>query len=406
LAKTNDSSNEIAAGDALRPVRATTFTYLFALLLIATISITSHLLTNRIVARQVGTAKLINTAGRQRMLSQRIAGIAEEMADGAIRQPDGAAQLQSLAAQMETAQQQLLHGDASQSIPAITNPAIQLVYFGPSIHLERQVAEFLQHTRAFAGEPEPTLTDPNLRALVSEAHKPLLEGLDMAVAAYQSVSEHDIRRLRHLMNTLTAVMLIVLVMEALLIYRPLFNRLTGAITMLMQASTTDFLTAVLNRRAFLSACDRELARASRSHQGVCMMMMDIDRFKMVNDHYGHAVGDVVLQHFSAVALQNLRAGDLLGRLGGEEFAVLLPGTDMTGGLLVAERIRSRFASTTAAVSPKAERIHSTVSIGVVCGSGGKIAELLAEADRLLYEAKHNGRNRVESTPHEPVEELV
>jgi diguanylate cyclase (GGDEF)-like protein len=399
LAHMNSSSDAIADGTTVRPLRSTTLTYLAALLVIATISATSHLLTNRITARQGATLKLINLAGRQRMLSQRIAGIAEGMADGMTQQADGAAQLRLLAAQMETAQQQLLYGDPSKDIPLVTNSALQLVYFGPSIRLEQQVADFLRHTRAFANEPSPALTDPDLRALASEAHEPLLNGLDAAVSAYQSISEHDVRRLRHLSNALTALMLVVLVMEALLVYRPLFKRLTGAIAVLMKASTTDFLTEVMNRRAFLSACDRELARASRSHQAVCIMMLDIDLFKMVNDRYGHAVGDVVLQHFSAVALQNLRAGDLLGRLGGEEFAILLPGTDIAGGTLVAERIRSRFASTTAAVSSKAERIHSTVSIGVVCGSSGIISELLAEADKLLSLAKQNGRNRVESAHH-------
>ena len=204
------------------------------------------------------------------------------------------------------------------------------------------------------------------------------------------------RHLRHVMSTLTAVMLIVLVLEALLIYRPLFNRLTGAISMLVKASTTDFLTGALNRRAFLSSAERELTRALRLQQPVCLLVADLDHFKQINDTYGHPTGDLVIRHFATVAEANLRNGDVLGRLGGEEFAILMPCTTLADAQLAAERVRARFGSTTAAVTPHAQRVLATASIGLICTSGGSVAKLLADADQMLYRAKQGGRNRVEA----------
>ena len=375
---------------------ATTVIYLIALLIIAGISITSHVLTGRIIARQQSTALLVNISGRQRMLSQRIARLADEVADRSIDAAAGRAEMLALAGRMATAQRQLLEGDVSIGLPAATSPQLKAVYFGSPIHLQGQVNLYLAHTRAFAAKVTPAADDPDLLAMRSAVSASLPNALDAAVSEYQAASEHDVRHLRHVMSTLTGVMLVVLVLEALLIYRPLFNRLTDAITLLIKASTTDFLTGVLNRRAFLTAAEREMARCGRLGQPISLLMIDIDHFKRINDTYGHPAGDLVIKHFAAVAAANLRVQESLGRIGGEEFAVLMPGTSLNGAMMAAERIRARFASTTAAVTPHAQRILATVSIGVVCASSASVPELLAAGDRLMYRAKKNGRNRVEA----------
>ena len=377
--------------------RTTTIIYLAALCIIATISITSHFLTNRIVAQQESTALLVNTAGRQRMLSQRITRIAEEVADGTLDATTGGSALNTLADRMETAQHQLAYGDIPHGMPAATSPRLRAIYFESPLRLENQVNVFLAHTRAFAAKPAVSLSDPDLRAMVAAASIPLLNALDTAVSEYQAESEHDVRHLRHVMSTLTGIMLVVLVLEALLIYRPLFNRLTGAISLLIKASTTDFLTGAMNRRAFLGCVERELSRTDRMHQPVCLLMADIDHFKQINDTYGHPTGDLVIKHFAAIAQTTLRNGDALGRIGGEEFAILMPGTTLAGAQRAAERLRERFGTVTAAVTPHAQRVLATVSMGVVCTSGGTVSQMLAEADALLYRAKQGGRNRVEAS---------
>ncbi|SEC27726.1 diguanylate cyclase [Terriglobus roseus] len=374
--------------------KAATVTYLVALLVIASISLTSHVLTNRIIARQASTALLVNTAGRQRMLSQRITRIAEQSADGTAEHRAAATEIRTLAGRMELAQHQLIYGDTTAGLPPSNSGRLHELYFGPEVHLEQQVTDFVSDSRAFADESSPTLSDEHLQAMVVAATAPLLNGLDAAVAEYQAASEHDIRRLKHMMNTLTGTMLIVLVLEALLIYRPLFKRLTQAISLLMAASTTDFLTGILNRRAFLASSERELANAGRTQMTCCLLMIDLDRFKTINDTYGHPAGDLVLQNFAAVARRSMRSGDILGRLGGEEFALLLPATDLAGGMQAAEKLRVAFAETRVTVG--VQTIAATISTGMLCITRGSLADNIAQADALLYKAKNSGRNRVES----------
>jgi diguanylate cyclase (GGDEF)-like protein len=155
----------------------------------------------------------------------------------------------------------------------------------------------------------------------------------------------------------------------------------------------DSLTDLLNRRAFLELAERELSRARRTELPFCMLMIDIDHFKIINDTYGHAVGDRVLSAIAEVAKRSLRREDLLGRYGGEEFCALLPSTNLNQGLLVAERIRA--AVTRLAVGGISSTV--TVSIGVtICDNAGEneISAGLQRADQALYHAKHSGRNCV------------
>ncbi|GAB4291468.1 MAG: hypothetical protein Kow0096_05680 [Thiohalomonadaceae bacterium] len=164
---------------------------------------------------------------------------------------------------------------------------------------------------------------------------------------------------------------------------------------LRHLATTDLLTGLPNRRHFLERVEQELARFHRFNKPVALLMLDIDHFKQINDHYGHAIGDAVLQHFAAVARATLRKIDIIGRLGGEEFAVLLPGTELEGAQLYAERLRQAMENQPCRSAP--HEIGFTISIGLTLfDSNDSDADLpLARADAALYRAKRNGRNRVE-----------
>ncbi|MCC8998209.1 MAG: diguanylate cyclase, partial [Candidatus Contendobacter sp.] len=164
---------------------------------------------------------------------------------------------------------------------------------------------------------------------------------------------------------------------------------------LRRLATTDPLTDLANRRHFLAQVELELARFKRYAKPTALLMFDLDHFKRVNDQYGHAAGDDVLRHFSAVARQMLRQVDLLGRLGGEEFAALLPGTDFEGAQQLAERLRRIVAESP--VTTAGGVIKVTVSIGVTAfAPTDSVADaILGRADRALYRAKNQGRNRVE-----------
>jgi diguanylate cyclase (GGDEF)-like protein/PAS domain S-box-containing protein len=164
---------------------------------------------------------------------------------------------------------------------------------------------------------------------------------------------------------------------------------------LMRLATTDSLTGVANRRHFIEQLEIELAHVIRFGKPTAFLMVDIDHFKRVNDTYGHATGDAVLKHFTELTKQRLRRVDMIGRLGGEEFGIMLPGTDFSGAVIFAERLRSYVADTPAQSSN--ETIPITVSIGIAMFGAGDDASdtIMARADDALYRAKESGRNRVE-----------
>jgi len=159
------------------------------------------------------------------------------------------------------------------------------------------------------------------------------------------------------------------------------------------ASRRDPLTGLPNRRAFEEDLAREVARAARGGGPLAVVMLDVDRFKVVNDGYGHAVGDVVLRAVAARAQGAVRAGDVVARLGGEELGVLLPGADLSCAAEVAERIRAALAALP--VDAGGHALSVTASLGCATFAPGEAPEaLVARADARLYDAKRDGRNLV------------
>ena len=157
----------------------------------------------------------------------------------------------------------------------------------------------------------------------------------------------------------------------------------------------DPLTGVANRRAFLDRGDRALRRAFHDKRPVALLLLDLDFFKQINDTFGHQTGDQVLQDFCNVAGVALRPNDLLGRLGGEEFACLLPDATAGEAAQIAERIRMRFADYALPNSTADFRFSVSIGITMAADADYALSSMLANADRALYQAKAKGRNRVE-----------
>jgi diguanylate cyclase (GGDEF)-like protein len=165
------------------------------------------------------------------------------------------------------------------------------------------------------------------------------------------------------------------------------------------AASIDPLTGLLNRRGFSEATARMIEREAKAGRPVTTMIFDIDHFKSVNDRFGHATGDDILKLFSTVVVNALRITDLVGRVGGEEFAALLP-CSIDEALVAAERVRESFQNAGVAIDD--EQLATTVSIGVAGGSPHTELEvLMAAADTALYQAKRAGRNRVTAAASEP-----
>ncbi len=176
------------------------------------------------------------------------------------------------------------------------------------------------------------------------------------------------------------------------------DRLRNDRTLLTELALRDGLTGVPNRRAFEEAIEREWRLALRTQQAMSLLLVDIDLFKQYNDRYGHVMGDTCLRHIAAVLQEAVqRPADLLARYGGEEFVLILPGTPPVGACDVAARL-CKLVRQLNVMHDDSPIQRVTISVGVasiVPVDGSAPEELIAAADRALYEAKRKGRNRVE-----------
>jgi diguanylate cyclase (GGDEF)-like protein len=171
---------------------------------------------------------------------------------------------------------------------------------------------------------------------------------------------------------------------------------------LIQLATEDPLTRLLNRRGLADALTVSLASASRQGFATSAIMVDIDHFKKVNDNFGHDIGDQVIKQTADTLSRMARASDVIARIGGEEYLLILPHTQLQSAQILAERIRSTIDEHPLQVHR--QTIHITVSLGVACVEGAvNLDELTEAADRAMYLAKRGGRNRVASVEHKPVQ---
>ena len=165
---------------------------------------------------------------------------------------------------------------------------------------------------------------------------------------------------------------------------------------LQEFATTDFLTQLPNRRHFMSHIEAELTRIRRGNsQPAAVLMCDLDHFKLINDQWGHAVGDLALKHFAHILREQLRKSDLAGRVGGEEFAVVLSDTTLSAAQGFAQRVQQRLAH--APLLQNGQQIALTVSMGIAAMSASDLSvdTALSRSDLALYSAKAHGRNRIE-----------
>jgi two-component system cell cycle response regulator len=176
------------------------------------------------------------------------------------------------------------------------------------------------------------------------------------------------------------------------------HQLVEAREKLRMQATHDSLTGLFNRAAILESLEREVARAQREKNPMSVIMADVDHFKRINDVYGHPTGDAVLQEIARRMLASFRAYDFVGRYGGEEFLIVVPSSELTLSVDLAERLRQHVA--VQPVNACGNSIQVTVSLGVAAlnSDANQPTQLLNLADAALYAAKHGGRNRVESAP--------
>ena len=166
---------------------------------------------------------------------------------------------------------------------------------------------------------------------------------------------------------------------------------------LERLANIDSLTGLLNRGAILRKLSEQMKHAKRYREELSLSLLDIDHFKKVNDQYGHLTGDDVLEQVAIIMWQNIRDADIIGRYGGEEFIIILPRTDLSSALNVAERVRKMIEASKIKDS-EGNAFSLTVSQGIsIYKLGEDEHSLISRADNALYKAKGNGRNRVETS---------
>ena len=373
--------------------RGLTIWYVLALSLLAILSVGSHLLVADVLKKNEGSAAIINMSGRQRMLSQRITANALRLQS----RDDGArASLYEAIDQFSDAHDRLVEIAASPATDAKLAGRLRALYFEPGT-LDAQVRRFVaaaEHLVSRSG-PEAERESAELNTLVVLSRGTMLQGLERVVSEHQQYSDAMISRLKTVQDWILVVLLITLLGEALFIYRPMMQRLLAHMAKLRELADYDYLTGVANRRAFTRNAAGEIERSRRHGHDLSVLIIDADHFKRVNDTHGHLFGDAVLVSLARLMGDAGRVEDQVGRIGGEEFAVLLPQTSLALAISVADRIRQAIAQST--VEAFGTRENVTVSIGcasVPLSAEKPLEEALMLADKMLYLAKEAGRNRV------------
>ncbi len=366
--------------------------YASALLVVGLVAFTSLMVQGRSIENGRGMAAVINLSGRQRMLSQRIAGLALQYRAGDLTARDG---LVKATDEIERAHEQLSKAYIADNGSGSAAENLHRLYFVGPHSLDREMRAYILDARLVSALLPGDPTVPALLSeLSAEARSPLLSGLDEVVHIHQDDAERALERLRGLQWVLLGLMLATLTLEALLIFRPLVRRIVNLSTRLQQQATLDQLTGVANRRGFAERAAAEVSRFQRYGRPISVIVADLDHFKRVNDTFGHEAGDLVLKEVGRALRSQVRLLDCVGRLGGEEFAVLLPETGMEDSVELAERLRLSIADLS--VEYRSHRIRVTASFGVAMlrpDSSG-FDPVLNVADTLLYLAKKCGRNCV------------
>lgn len=266
-----------------------------------------------------------------------------------------------------------------------------------------RIQKFIQKIKEFTETDiyAPEKREELLKYVQTEARGSLVTILDNILLNYQLKQLEETERYAAWKYWNLIVILTVLVLEALFIFRPLVTQTKRHQDILRRQAYEDVLTGLNNRRAFMRRATKIIRHHRRENKTMSVVVCDLDHFKQINDTYGHKTGDAVLCHFAELLENSVRPGDLTGRLGGEEFAVVISDASLPKAKKIIERLRATIEKTPCEVSEKQEgvSINYTASFGIVAVKGmvWSIEDMLNMADKNLYKAKQNGRNTFVAT---------
>jgi diguanylate cyclase (GGDEF)-like protein len=362
--------------------------YLFALIIITGLSIFTL---DRLLRTDEGSAASINLSG-QAMLSQRVASLAAQYRLG---DREAAGELQTAVNALEQGHDSLIVEIRNGAADSAVRRELHALYFDGPDALDPALRGLIADARRIVALPPDDAALPGLLAkLLSEVASPILPRLDAVASAHQHESERALSYSQKLQWAMLAVALSTLVFAIFGVFRPVTTRMMTYTGQLLHLVRIDALTGVANRRSFLQSGAVELARARRYDRPLSLLILEADHFKAITDTYGHDVGNEVLKAMTGVLDQGLRSIDEVGRLRGEEFAVLLPETTLAEAVNLAERLREAIADLT--VKSGAHTVRLTASMGLVPvpHSLADFETALDAADAARGRAKSSGCNRV------------
>lgn len=383
------------------PTAFLTIVYVLALSFIALLALGSHLIIVQMTGAQKETAEVVYIAGRQRVTAQQVALHASDYMN--TRDQRHKALMENAYFSFKLGHDYLVHGRAEDKTGKVElSPELYKIYFQDPVNLNRKSQDYLSLSEELMRlDPEGDKADFTrmYTDLTAMATGDLIKSLDLAAQQYQEEALVKINRLTRIQTIVFVVMILTLLIEALFIFRPLVSHLKKYSNQLLTMALKDSLTGLNNRRAFMQAAEAEISRAIRHDADLCVVISDIDKFKNINDSYGHAAGDEVLRQLSAILQKMFRKEDVIGRIGGEEFAFVLPQTNAEQAKLLIEKLRAKIERSVCEITDekgRATMLEFTSSFGISYFSDKSegLASLMKRADDALYKAKEKGRNRV------------
>jgi diguanylate cyclase (GGDEF)-like protein len=375
-------------------VRKFSIIFILCLAVVGGLVITGYFVTDRIIVSGSVSTKVARLGEQQRTLAARVISGAVGYAHGNDENARDQARGAMLA--LKATHNALTQGDPEAGIPEPDSPDIDTINFDAPYFLDEKLRRFLYAANEIVRRPwsEDLPRTRYIQELYGDAGKELVAGLEALAERHETEHTANVETMRTAIASIAGSILIVLLVIGGAIFLPMLRRLSRQTQELIDLARTDPLTGCHNRRSFLGLGEAEMDRFRRYEGDLSVIMLDIDKFKAVNDTFGHAVGDEVIRALARSCLENLRKSDILGRLGGEEFAVFLPETPIDKAMLVAEKIRIALSET--AVAHPAGVLHFTTSFGVTTANKDDedILSGLNRADGNLYAAKESGRNRV------------
>lgn len=382
------------------PASGLTKGYVIALAIIACLTGLSHLITSRMIEHEIAAAEISYSLSQEVNLVAQV----ERYASGYYASKEDYDKtflvqrlddLKAIHGKIET----YLLGKANENE---AKEGLRKVMLQEPFSLSKKITTFINDADYFLTYDKESMSPERqaaLKKVTTNIQMALIKPLQFSLEDYQETQIQEIRNLHGLQFYMAVGILVVILLEALFIFMPLVRKVEKYNDTLMRLSMEDVLTGLKNRRALTKDFQVIQKVASRENKKFVVAVCDLDKFKSINDTYGHDIGDLVLKSFSQILTKTLRPTDIIARMGGEEFVIILSATDAQGAKVVLERLRQKTQESACRVGQgeSAKKVKYTTSIGYVEGPLGEATDLESYfklADEALYRAKTGGRNRI------------